>query len=79
VKKNLLFFVSLLGVVGTILNGGGIRRPLGCCAGRPFGQGASLQVMLFSFRWEGWDLTICTLARIVVMLQGGGGGGVRGV
>jgi hypothetical protein len=53
--------VSFLSAVGAILDGGGIRRSLRCCAGHPFSRRVSLQVMLVSFRWEG-DLTIyiCT-------------------
>jgi hypothetical protein len=36
--------------------------------------------MLVSFRWEGWDLTMCVFAHIVVVLWGDGGWGCeRGV
>jgi hypothetical protein len=71
--------VSFLSAVGIILDGGGIHHSIECCAGRPFSWGVSLQVMLVSFRWEGWDLTIYAFALVVVMLQGGRGRGVRGV
>jgi hypothetical protein len=70
--------VSFLSAVGVILDGGGIRHSIECCAGCPFSWGASLQVMLVSFRWERWDLTIYSFAHVVVVLQGGGGRGVRG-
>jgi hypothetical protein len=77
VYKKPYFFMSFLSAVGAVLDGGGICRPPGCCRGCPSSWGVSLQVMLVSFRWEGWDLTICTFARIMVVSQGGGGGGVR--
>jgi hypothetical protein len=51
IKKTLLFFfMSFSSVVGAILDIDGIHCPLGCCTGHLFGRGASLQVMLVSFR-----------------------------
>jgi hypothetical protein len=78
-KKNLtFFFMSFSSVVGAILDSGDIHHPLGCCMGHMFGQGVSLQVVLVSFRWGGWDLTICAFAHIVVVLWGDGGWGCEG-
>jgi hypothetical protein len=74
--KNTLF--SFVFAVGVVPDGCGICRPPGCCGGHLFGQGVSLQVILVSFRWEGWDLTICTFARVVVVPWGDGGWGCEG-
>jgi hypothetical protein len=78
-KENLtFFFVSFLSAVGAILDSGGIHHPPRCCVGHPFSQGASLQVILVSFRRGGWELIICMFACIVAVLWGGHGWGCEG-
>jgi hypothetical protein len=48
--------MSFLGVVGVILDGGGIHHPLGCCTGHPFGWGVGLGLFFSEFKVGGRDL-----------------------